>query len=168
MINKSNMKAEDLKIGNFVTVDNEKHHPKLKDVPLKVTHINSCMGIEEEERVSTYAIGLELISKEPNTFYEDYSQFIKFVFPILLTEEWLLKFGFLKMPYRMSGSDVWQREKYRILISFSEKYCLCIEGISPATYMIAEFEYVHQLQNLYSALTQTELTLKSIEFKHGS
>ena len=103
------------------------------------------------------------IIKRINTYSELYWAVTNWdreeISPIPLTEEVLLKFRFFKMPYKMSGSVVRQREKYRILMSFSGKYCLCIEGISPATYMIAEFEYVHQLQNLYFDLTNEELLL---------
>jgi hypothetical protein len=83
--------------------------------------------------------------------------------PIPLTEEWLLKFGF----------------KTRVTIGHSVQYFI---GINPITrdwlfdilwledykypfYRNGHFEikHVHQLQNLYFALTNEELTIKQEE-----
>jgi hypothetical protein len=83
--------------------------------------------------------------------------------PILLTEEWLLKFGFEKTNIKMSGCNVWQKGKYRVLKSYlndDNSYSLCIDGITPPTWAIAKFEYVHQFQNIYFALEKQELEIK--------
>ncbi len=84
--------------------------------------------------------------------------------PIPLTEEILLKCGFEKQDYNMSNCHVYQRGIYRVLKSFNsdninQDYSLCINGISPPTWSIAHFKYVHQLQNLIHALTNTELEI---------
>jgi hypothetical protein len=72
---------------------------------------------------------------------------------IPLTEEWLLKFGFEKT---YIGYD----EKY----PFFEKGLIIIDAcdftIETASGLVIEIKYVHQLQNLYFALTGEELTLK--------
>jgi hypothetical protein len=80
--------------------------------------------------------------------------------PILLTEEWLLKFGFEEkhgvfkkymneqiIAIGLDGSFGLYNDKsrWRIGSSFSNDYRL---------------KYVHQLQNLYFALTGEELTIK--------
>lgn len=75
--------------------------------------------------------------------------------PIPLTEEWLEKFGFEKMANRewfKQGSiqynpsreilEIWQRDNW---ITYKK-----------------QFKYVHQLQNLYFALTNEELTIKQL------
>ena len=70
--------------------------------------------------------------------------------PIPLTEEWLIKFGLLKTKegsfllgcYDLIGYE----DSYRILL--------------PKNGILATIKYVHQLQNLYFALTQTELIIK--------
>ena len=68
--------------------------------------------------------------------------------PIPLTEEWLLKFGFVLNPYE---------DRY-------EKGTIHIEcdKTKGATYLWVEnmphIKYAHQLQNLYFALTGEELT----------
>jgi hypothetical protein len=83
--------------------------------------------------------------------------------PIPQTEEWLLKFGFEKTNIKMSGCNVWQKGKYRVLKSYlndDNSYSLCIDGITPPTWAIAKFEYVHQFQNIYFALEKQELEIK--------
>lgn len=76
------------------------------------------------------------------------------LFGIPLTEEWLLKFGFEKINHRIEGiiyKKSWLRfNEYARLIdwrggSIESKVCF----------------YVHQLQNLYFALTGEELTLNT-------
>lgn len=69
--------------------------------------------------------------------------------PISLSEEWLLKFGFKKAP----------AEKYR-------KFSFVIDWwYDSGKFMYGwiggnvELKYVHQLQNLYLALTNEELSL---------
>jgi hypothetical protein len=72
--------------------------------------------------------------------------------PIPLTEEWLLKFGFKK------GVFGFFEPKKRLLIE---------QGGSPIVYdnklLNTKIKHVHQLQNLYFALTGTELTIKENE-----
>lgn len=75
--------------------------------------------------------------------------------PILLTEQWLLKFGFEKQM-------AWT---WRISIS-SNKYLVYYVGekgwsIGNTNYSEFDCKYVHQLQNLYFALTNKELIFKS-------
>ena len=75
--------------------------------------------------------------------------------PIPLTEEWLLKFGF------KNHLDTiwihWSKESGLFQISTrlpQGSYGLWINGTMGC------FEYVHQLQNLFFALTGEELTIK--------
>lgn len=79
--------------------------------------------------------------------------------PIQLTEEWLLKFGF----------DFYQNIGARKFMNFGN---LIIETNAhkdiPVYYteqreLICIIKYVHQLQNLYFALTGEELTIKQQE-----
>ena len=75
--------------------------------------------------------------------------------PIPLTEEWLVKFGFEKRRYIHEGiifgkDEFWDLEYY----------------IAHDIYEISQLEidnlkYVHQLQNLYFALTGNELEINS-------
>jgi hypothetical protein len=82
--------------------------------------------------------------------------------PIKLTEEWLLKFGFAKQDYTMSGCSIYKLGNIVIMNSFvnpqRESMVITIEGISPPTWSLKDLCFVHQLQNIYFALTGKELT----------
>jgi hypothetical protein len=77
--------------------------------------------------------------------------------PIPLSEEWMLKFGFKDdEPHSYINLDEHgvmsiQFDQYRKIIS------LFTTG---AHYYLPEIKYVHQLQNLYTALTGNELEIK--------
>jgi hypothetical protein len=75
--------------------------------------------------------------------------------PILLTEEWLLKFGF---EYRKKILfDGW----YSKLINYNSIRIFKDEnGFFKYYSSITYIQHVHQLQNLYFALTGEELTIK--------
>lgn len=74
------------------------------------------------------------------------------IHPIPLTEEWLLKFGFVKVRdypvFRLNG----------LQIEFNGFDSEWGAGLLDKKTII---KYVHQLQNLYFALTGKELTIKN-------
>lgn len=78
---------------------------------------------------------------------------------ITLTEEWLLKLGLKKSSYFTTGG----KSEYEF-----GRLTLFVDGFSVGT---NEFdavdcvEYVHQLQNLFFALTGQELTITNTEIK---
>jgi hypothetical protein len=81
--------------------------------------------------------------------------------PIPLTEEWLLKMGFdisSSSGYNIKNNgieiDVWFNDDG--LINDIQISSTSISGAYPN---IKHFQYVHQLQNLYFALTNEELTI---------
>lgn len=79
-----------------------------------------------------------------------FSQQIK---PIPLTEEWLLKFGLDK------GNKIIDEYYYfNIDIKSNKAYINDGEGYEGAD-VLAKINYVHQLQNLYYALTGQELKM---------
>ncbi len=77
--------------------------------------------------------------------------------PIPLTEEWLLRFGFEKEGVYYSNSHLEISE----IISKKgyDAYCTDMDF----SIFMTELKYVHQLQNLYFALTGEELKLKENE-----
>jgi len=109
--------------------------------------VNNLIKIEDEiYRVQSIYITGELGVMRFGVFYYrtiDHSK------PIPLTEEWLIKFGFV------------YAEGYYVLgdINFSmdrnKKWYLSIDG----RWYGDKIEYVHQLQNLIFALTGEELTI---------
>ncbi len=82
--------------------------------------------------------------------------YLKNCSPIPLTEEWLLKFGFELVngvywtKFRISFEEDDEKGYWNMTESFGGdliSFCVSIQ-------------YVHQLQNLYFALTNTELEIK--------
>ncbi len=82
--------------------------------------------------------------------------------PLPLTEEWLLQFGFEKQHKELSHlSPLNLPETFNLPnspFSYSQGKLILTTGTGDFCVYI---EYVHQLQNLYFALTGEELTFKS-------
>jgi hypothetical protein len=94
--------------------------------------------------------------------------------PIPLTEEWLLRFGFESdnnEPNEIYSVDISTGERYdyvsTLRIIVMDDFCL-VDIVEKGTHPRADesivtlksIKHVHQLQNLYFALTGEELTLK--------
>lgn len=77
--------------------------------------------------------------------------------PIPLTEEWLLKFGFRKIDayncYILNGL-------LRYNVDNNKWFIETPDGPFESYWVEVPLTYVHQLQNLYFALTGEELTVK--------
>ena len=67
--------------------------------------------------------------------------------PIPITEEWLIKFGFEKRT-----PDGYYFDKGRMSINLPDVYY-------KINFTLVKIYYIHQLQNLYFALTNKELTI---------
>ena len=147
------MKANELRIGNLITIDNSVYWAKLRDIPLIVTHIGQTMNIKGE---SSHSVGCEHINQKPNTYYETYSQFIENIKPIPLTEEWLLKFGFEKLTDKSRGFN---SNSYTYTKGISFIVHLNDKLLSVNFWQGNEKKYVHEIQNLFFALTGEELTI---------
>ena len=72
--------------------------------------------------------------------------------PIELTEEWLLKFGFKQISERVYIKNYHYGYEFGITNIFIIKNDNCFMRYK-------HIQYVHELQNLYFALTNEELTL---------
>ena len=129
------LKAKDLRIGNFVT------HNYFPTEPKAVT------GFKAEKST-------ELIFINDPSFDVINIEQVK---PIPLTEEWLLKLGFDKL---ISKSKGFKSDSY----TYTGKCCFIVnfdgKRLWTNFWQGTEYEYVHQLQNLFYALTGTELTIK--------
>jgi hypothetical protein len=135
------MEANELRIGNYVDTYNEDIHYGIEYV-----YNLSNMGINESfpgqyRAVFSNPINDDLLIK-----------------PIPLTEEWLLKFGFMKSKV----SSQFDKEKLTIQIANELEYHKKGRVYFNSLAILEEsIKYVHQLQNLYFALTGEELTFKS-------
>jgi hypothetical protein len=126
------MKASELRIGNLVYYGRH-------IVPIKSIHIESVF----KDSVNVYI--------EINENLQNYIVDIDEIKPIPLTEEWLLKFGFKKdlgndlyLDSTSTSFFIWENNRVELL---DNKNNICI----------SHCDYVHQLQNLYFALTREEL-----------
>jgi hypothetical protein len=125
------MKASELRLGNLVNFG-------VKVVPIKSIHTESVL----KDEVRVYV--------ELNEKLQHYCLDIIEIEPTPLTEEWLLKFGFVKH----KTTDIYP--------TFAKQMFNWNDGI---LYIIGygfmnHIKYVHQLQNLYFALTGEELVVK--------
>lgn len=139
------MKASELRIGNWVhTIDGAKQVIELhysENYPKGISH-----HVTDNVRVSGLFLGP-----------------IGGVLPIPLTEEWLLKLGFEKTEdlgdmiyYELKGSGA---RRYTICNNHDEwQFSLTVrDEYTTIIYDEPFFQCVHHLQNLYFALTGTEL-----------
>ena len=76
--------------------------------------------------------------------------------PIPLTEDWLLKFGFKKDDYGFGGYI-----EINSGIMIDDNRLITTDRDGDYIYIGKEFKFVHQLQNLYFALTESELTIQT-------
>jgi hypothetical protein len=102
----------------------------------------------EELRIGNYYYWISedkeyLFEVEPKDFYNNnYKNF----YPIVLTNEWLLKLGFIKDKI----DNTFYKDDFDILLPNFLRYKQA---------QIYKIKHVHELQNLYFALTQQELTI---------
>lgn len=143
------MDANELRIGNYILLDNKEYWPEAANIPMIIKSLTEIESLKAGKW--TYSVSLDHLYKEENTYYDSYSQFIKFLKPIPLTEEWLLNLGCIKT------GDVFHLDDYILLKKKTIELCIYIDGF----YVLSEIEYVHQLQNLYFALKGKELCIKS-------
>jgi hypothetical protein len=121
---------------------------------MKVSELRIGNYVEAEGKIGTVTT---LAEDTISISVDGYASVPHDVDPIPLTEEWLLKLGFgMESPgFYSYGEEAMADYCYNMdEKTFHEYY--------PTSDMncIAKCEYVHQLQNLYFALTGEELTIK--------
>lgn len=135
------MKTGDLRIGNYVTIDNPNSWLKMKDIPLEVTGVNNIIT-EDEKKIFAHSDGKVWMKSD----YETFGQFSQFIQPIYLTVDWLVAFGFnWNESWGCFVKNGYFVEKIGDLL-LDRKYGKVIK-------------YVHNLQNLYLIITDKELKL---------
>lgn len=158
------MKANELRIGNLIN-----------GIYYEYENDGDSEEIEHTFVCKVVTLDVADMCEYPICVYsnEEIEQFSEFE-PIPLTEEWLLKFGFKKYP---NLRDTFRQEYYdafkldideHTIISFSIPigYNHNIRCNYDKSYRSEEkkqsyrVKHIHQLQNLYFALTGEELTLE--------
>lgn len=127
-----NLSANELRIGNLV-------HFIFTNETVEIVGINA----HESNNKSIY----NTISFRSFNLYCESFETIK---PIPLTEDWLLKFGF---------DNKHNKDKFTIITKGKLNYEKGRTYFNSWTILEKQPDYVHELQNLYFALTGTELTL---------
>ena len=128
------MKANELRIGNWILIP-------YQNSPIAIpAHETQVQGIT--------IFGEILTNNTPE--HEGLKTHYNHVSGIPLTEKWLLKFGFSD-----NGAPEWVRDLSNYNIGNDT-----IQYIKNDSWKCIKIRYVHQLQNLYFALTGTELNLK--------
>ena len=119
-----------------------------------------------ELRIGNYYLSFGVDLKQVEILHKD-KILIDFQ-PIPLTEEWLLKFGFSLMKdttpynYRIHKSKMFFYIRYGSFTTDGGKTDLIgFNGLFIANKFTRVIKYVHELQNIYFALTGEELTFKS-------
>ena len=143
------MKTNDLRIGNYIYGNYYGNEDEEKTEKCKVLGIDS-VGFSE------YPIWVEGLEE---TGIETYMGFQ----PIPLTEEWLLKFGFNKQIGFIKFIGVpYEKDSFEVAHNDLDKwYCYFrnfVKGAQDDFVLLRnDLKHVHQLQNLYHALTGEEL-----------
>ena len=129
------MEAKGLRIGNLVILNN----PKYRKEDTGIVHVI--------DQIKNDSVTIFRLDKLPYSFC--YGQFINFIEPIPLTEDWLVKFGALQVKPRSGVNKTFKLYGVRIEMSNSGNFYH--KGISKNS--------VHSIQNLIFALTGKELTI---------
>lgn len=150
------MNANELRIGNLVKINNDLL-PETKGQVYSVYGINERFDKEFPESANVVSLRHE----SRNTRYvRTYNQFDEFVEPIPLTEEWLVKFGFEKVNDNFMTIESYHYENKNCWIYLiADGFELELNTLSERNNLCRTYKYVHQLQNLYFALTGEELTI---------
>ena len=139
------IKTNELRIGNFVMVEN-KLLPNYKNQPIVVTSI-------QQRSDKDFPNSKHVISCEVDK-YNGISQFDEFVVPIELNVEWLQKFSkSMDVGYWISVTNLKSELHFEI---YRNEIVTILKG-QFCNLILDNIKYVHQLQNLYFALTGCEL-----------
>lgn len=139
------MKAEELRIGNYVEDHSEDGG---------VVQVKEIGHLLDKKPVSIGFIipsgGYSQTSLEENDGFDELEE-DKMIQAIPLTEEWLLKFGFT-----VNANDIWfDKGDLSVL---NDGTSVAFRNCDNYFNIGAKCKHVHQLQNLYFALTGEELT----------
>tara|TARA_R110002073_G_scaffold331631_1_gene516575 strand:+ start:2894 stop:3250 length:357 start_codon:yes stop_codon:yes gene_type:complete len=113
---------------------------------LRIGNIVNYFNDGEYSIISTLDWGYANLNNASHVDYE-------LLKPIPLTEEWILKFGFKSLDYGEYG-----RGRYVLDCEYTDKGVY--NFVIGRTCIEVDVTNVHQLQNLYFALTNEELTIK--------
>jgi hypothetical protein len=148
------MRANELRIGNLVKINNDLL-PEMNGETFIVLGLNERHDYEFPESTGVVSLRHTLSIRVLN-------QFDQFIEPIPLTVEWLMKFGFNKVIDHWIGFESYHYEnKNGWIYLIEEGFEIELNILKERHNLGRTYKYVHQLQNLYFALTGEELTIKN-------
>ena len=131
------MEVNELRIGNYI------NQVKYRNGDCNV--IRKVASVNKEGFLNVDVLGEHTIRSLQIIFFE----------PIPLTEEWLLKFGFIKYRHILK---IHLNEG--LGVNYNKDLKIWYLDIHFTTTAKIQINYIHQLQNLYFALTGEELSIK--------
>lgn len=137
------IKANELRIGNLV-LDSNKDNPYFHQVVRIETKEYTDWNSGDEFNIVC------LLEGTKDSYFEMIPS------PIPLTEDWLVKFGFVNNSISIYGID----KTLNVSAVVDGNYYLYLDDVFGSFYDLNSIQYVHQLQNLYFALTGEELKQK--------
>jgi len=129
----------------------------MKSNELKSSELRIGNFIEntDSQMASYMVVNADVIKQNEHSMYASLE-------PIPLTKEWLLKFGFKHQYKTIEDQDFFEIIidcNFKLYVSLNKmKVSICKKYVGNV--YSKKIDYVHQLQNLYFALTGEELTLK--------
>jgi hypothetical protein len=144
------MEARELRIGNYLIIDG---------ILVRVRSVYSFTnGSFKNNEGTVEAYRYDSIF-EPKKISAGINRFE----PIPLTEEWLVKFGFIKGEdsYSFRGFFLENRNTDPFLPQLKREKLKDSFGVWRNNNFLTNIKHVHQLENLYFALTNQELTIKN-------
>ena len=150
MTNLKEMKVEELRIGNVVYVDYPRYNPGLYGLPMVVKEI--C-----RDRWWVHGYMLVVFDATNKKSHNVPDCFIK---PIPLTEDILLKCGFKRVPKNLYVDNI---KDLRTAVTYLKGSIIWNEStriVWVGNIALDNIKYLHELQNLYFAITGEELEVK--------
>jgi len=142
------MEAKELRIGNIVGVEYE--YETFNNGDEVCIQEGTDVRIERIDMAERGVFSIEYKGEDfiGTKEFDSKKEQDDFISAVPLTEEWLIKFGFVK--FKGDESDFFKGD-FEISL---QSYSFWMGSLLPT------IKYVHQLQNLYFALTNTELEIK--------
>ena len=130
---------------------------------MKANELRIGNWIIEDETIYSYGISKTKRQISLNDFRvsdDNWSDLWDMFKPIPLTEEILLKCGFGKSDEHEMGHNYNETFGFYYDYHFKRFRLECDDGIKHGAEMSLDIQFLHQLQNLYFALTNEELEIK--------
>jgi len=144
------MKAEKIRIGNFVNLKNWQDEISFfGEFDISQNELDKLVktGDGNAKVLSITSEEVELLAYGCDLYYYSYAE----ILPIKITEKWLIDLGFNKFPgsgQLFDTDDFWAGR-------------LINDGFFEISHLELTLKYVHDLQNVFFALTGRELELKN-------